>query len=257
VVQPKAGNRHVRTFSTPDGRKLRVRSLINPDTGQGTGTFVLVHGIGMSSRCYRPLAAELARHGNVHAIEMPGFGSTRRPGTTLSLAGLARCVSDVLGRLGVERPVLVGHSMGCQVVVEMALQHPDAWKGLVLLGPTINRAERTGPMQALRLAQDSLREPPRVNAIVFSDYLRSIPQYFRTLPRMLSQRLEERIGGVAVPVLLIRGENDPIAPEAWIHELAAACPGALTATVPGEAHVLMYKSPETVARHCLKLLRTV
>jgi pimeloyl-ACP methyl ester carboxylesterase len=70
---------------------------------------------------------------------------------------------------------------------------------------------------------------------------------------MIGYRLEERLPLVRVPILLVRGEHDPIAPRSWLAELAAVGRAAVVAEVPGEAHAVMYRSPMAVARRCLEL----
>lgn len=222
--------------------------------GAGPDEFVLVHGIGMSPRYFNPLAGELAAAATVHGLHLPGFGRTRRPRHSLPIEEFGRLAADALRNTASGPAIVVGHSMGCQVAVEMALADPGAVRALVLLGPTTNRRERTAWQQGLRLGQDTLREPPRVNWTVFSDYARCGPRwYFATVPHMVGHRLEERLPLVRVPVLLMRGERDPIAPRSWLAELQAASPAAAVAEVPGQAHVLMYRSPQPVARYCLEL----
>jgi pimeloyl-ACP methyl ester carboxylesterase len=220
-------------------------------SGAGPVTYVLVHGIGTSSRYYRPLAAELSRDALVVSVDLPGHGRVPKPQRPLSVPDYARVLWAALDRIGVEAPVLVGHSMGSQIVVEMALAgRPLA--GVVLLGPTNYAPERGFWRQALRLGQDTLREPPSVNAVVFTDYgLRcGLSWYLKTTPAMLGHHIEDRIGAVTAPLLIVRGAKDPIAPRRWIEELAALKPGAQTAEVDGEAHVLMMKSAPEVARLC-------
>ncbi|MFD1214193.1 alpha/beta fold hydrolase [Arthrobacter sp. GCM10027362] len=222
--------------------------------GAGADEFALVHGIGMSPRYFDPLVRELAPSAKVHALHLPGFGRTRRPRRSLSMQDFGRLSAQALRGLGAGPAIVVGHSMGCQVAVEMALADPAAVRALVLLGPTTNRRERSAWRLGLRLAQDTLREPPGANWTVFSDYARCGPRwYFATVPHMIGHRLEERLPLVGVPVLLLRGEHDPIAPGSWLAELLAAGGSAAAAEVPGAPHVVMYRSPQTVARHCLDL----
>jgi len=221
--------------------------------GAGPDVFVLVPGIGMSPRYFDPLAQELAAEATVHALHLPGFGQARRPRRTLPISEFGRLAAQVLRDAGIGPAMIVGHSMGCQVAVEMALSDPDAVRGLVLLGPSTNSRERSAWRHGLRLLQDSLREPPRATWTAIQDYRRCGPRwYFATVPYMISHRLEERLRLVRVPVVLLRGERDPIAPRAWLAELAAAG-GTAAAEVPGQAHVAMYRNPQAVARHCLEL----
>ncbi|MCK0115735.1 alpha/beta fold hydrolase [Isoptericola sp. S6320L] len=73
---------------------------------------VLVHGIGVSERSFRPLAAELATDRRVSAPDLPGFGRSPRPRTVPSVEELAGLVLGVLDRRGITSAVLVGHTMG-------------------------------------------------------------------------------------------------------------------------------------------------
>jgi pimeloyl-ACP methyl ester carboxylesterase len=237
-------------------RRLRVEGREFEIETQGTGPdeFVLLHGIGASPRYFAPLVRELVAAGTVHAVHLPGFGRTRSPRKSLTIQEFGRLTGLALRRHGVGPAVVVGHSMGCQVAVEMALAPAAAVRALVLLGPTVNRRERTAWQQGLRLAQDTFRETPRVNWTVFSDYARCGPRwYFATVPHMVGHRLEERLRLVGMPVLLLRGERDPIAPRSWLAELLAAGRTSAAAEIPGAAHVVMYRRPQAVAKHCLDL----
>jgi pimeloyl-ACP methyl ester carboxylesterase len=223
-------------------------------SGAGSTTYVLVHGIGASSRYFRPLAEELSRDALVHSVDLPGHGQVPKPERPLSVPDYARVLWAVLDRLGVDNPVLVGHSMGAQIVVEMALAGRRL-SGVVLLGPTNYAAERGFWRQTLRLGQDTLLEPPSVNVLVFTDYgfRCGLSWYLKTTPSMLGYHIEDAIGGVEAPLLIARGAKDPIAPRRWVEQLAALRPGTGTAEVPGEAHVLMMKSAPQVADLCRRL----
>ncbi|MCZ2402186.1 alpha/beta hydrolase [Paenarthrobacter sp. Z7-10] len=235
---------------TVEGLAFTVRTL-----GSGSKTFVLVHGIGTSSRYFAPLAAQLARHGTVLLIEMPGFAANANPRRPLTVPDFAHLVERALEQLDCGPATIIGHSMGCQVVVEVAILNPAAVTSLVLLGPTVNRKERTAWKQGLRLLQDTCLEPPAVNFIVFSDYARcGLRWYLKTLPQMLGHRLEERIGLVSTPVLILRGKRDPIVPERWTRELAEACRNGTAETIEGGAHVMMFRHAAAVAAGCLAML---
>jgi len=218
--------------------------------------FVLIHGIGVSSRYFRPLAVELSRTATVYNLDLPGHASTPKPGRTLSVPDYARAAWQALDDLGVQDPILVGHSMGAQIAVEMANMRVRAARALVLLAPTNYPPERTAWRQALRLGQDTLGEPWRVNAIIFSDYAFrcGLPWYFRTVPQMLSNCLEDGIRTVKQPVLVVRGECDPIVPEAWTSALALLAPQGRATRVAEENHVMMYRSAATVAALCRRVI---
>ncbi|NJC23245.1 pimeloyl-ACP methyl ester carboxylesterase [Arthrobacter pigmenti] len=223
-------------------------TAIMRSVGQGEQPIVLVHGIGVSARYFEPLAAELARTSTVYAIELPGFGGTPGPRRALSVPELGEIVLAVLRKLELAAVVLVGHSMGCQVAAETAARAPELVSKLVLLGPTVNDRERSIGKQALRLAQDTLRESPKVNWVVFTDYLRSMIPYLKTLPTMMNHRLEDTLLHVSSPVVLMRGGRDPIVPADWLGRLAEANGHAAVIELDGAPHVLMYHRPAETAQ---------
>ena len=240
-------------------RRFGERQVVNGDVnlwvysgGSGPRTFVLVHGIGVSSVYYRPLAQELSRHGRVHVLELPGFGKARTPRRPLSMDEFAEEAWKALDALGASDPILIGHSMGCQVVVEMAIQRPRP-QPIALLGPTVNVRERTILRQALRLAQDSIIEPLGVTPIVFGDYVRcGVPWYVESLKEMMRHRIEQRLPLVEAPVLLVCGRRDPISPPAWNETLASLARNGRSVVVPREAHVVMYRGARVVAHYLLE-----
>lgn len=213
--------------------------------------YVLVHGIGVSARYYRPLAEHLARSGHVFVPDLPGFGGSPRPERALSVPQLAGLVADLISDRGMAAPVVVGHSMGAQVVTELVAAHPGIASRAVLLGPVVNTRERSVLRQAGRLFEDGFHEPLRVNALLTADYLRcGMRWYAATMPHMFRYRIEERLPQATAPVVLVRGEHDPIAPLEWIRRLAAAAPRGTPVQVAGAGHVVMYTEPAAVAALC-------
>jgi pimeloyl-ACP methyl ester carboxylesterase len=213
--------------------------------------YVLVHGIGVSARYFRPLAEVLERDSHVLVPDLPGFGRSPDPDRALGVAELADVVAALVTDRGLTAPVLVGHSMGAQIVTEVLATRPGIAAGAVLIGPVVDDAARSGPHQAVRLARDSAHEPTRVNAIIVTDYARCGPRrYLATLPHMLGYPIHERLPLVAEPVVVVRGEHDRVAPRDWVHRLAALAPRGRAEEVPGAGHVAMYVDPERVRELC-------
>lgn len=226
---------------------------------RATTTHVLVHGIGTSARYFRPLARSLALPSTtapgpgarVLVPDLPGFGRSPRPDEAPTIAELADGVVELLADRGVARAVLVGHSMGAQVVAEAARRHPAVAERVVLLGPVVESDARSAPAQAARLARDTPHEPMRANAIVFSDYARAgVRWYSRQLPHMLHFPTETAVAAVRCPVLVVRGEQDRVASDPWVDRLARTAPHGRAVVVPGAAHVVQYSHPDVVADLC-------
>lgn len=225
--------------------QLRVR--IHTLSGTGGPTYVLVHGIGVSSAYFEPLAHRLHQHGDVLLIDLPGFGGLPQPSNPLSISGFAHTIERVMAARQVTDPVFVGHSMGGQVVTELAARLQTT-SPVVLIGPPVNAAEPTLHQQALRFAQSSWRESARTSLIALQSYTQCGPAWFiEVLPRMLRYPITERIGRLRARVLLIRGEHDRVAPLRWLKLLAEHCADARLATIDGASHAVVYEHAEQTA----------
>ena len=69
--------------------------------------FVLVHGIGVSSRCFHPLTTELAKNGEVFLIDLAGYGAVPDPKRDVPIQRHADVLGNLLQRVGIENPVLI------------------------------------------------------------------------------------------------------------------------------------------------------
>nr|WP_306239088.1 alpha/beta fold hydrolase [Ornithinimicrobium cryptoxanthini] len=209
---------------------------------------VLVHGIGVASTYFRRLATVLAESAGVHVLELPGFGGAPKPSAPLSVEELAAVVNAYVRSAGLDRPVLVGHSMGSQVVVEAALQEPDRVLAVVGVGCVVDPRAPTAVQQGLRLLLDFLRETPSANWAVLKDYVRTGPRWFlATVPLMLAYRTEESVRRLQVPLLVVRGARDPIASRGWCEQLAQSAPVAQLVEIPRGAHAVMHTHPQAVS----------
>lgn len=109
------------------------------ERGRGPA-LLLIHGLGGSLRTYtHSLVDRLADDFRVVVMERPGSGeSTRAPGAGARLGAQAETVSAFIRALGLERPLLVGHSLGGAVALAVALEHPEQVRGLALVAPLAN-----------------------------------------------------------------------------------------------------------------------
>lgn len=232
-----------------------VRGTFAPSRTPATVPVLLVHGLGMSGAYLLRLAHALAATHDVYALDLPGYGTAPGPARPLSVPELGDVVAATVTALGLEQPVVVGHSMGCQVVVDTVKDHPGLCAGYVLVGPTVDPAARSMLGQGWRLLRDTLREPPLTNALIVRDYLRMGPlRYLRTVRHMLRDRIEEDIRGCAPPGLVVRGARDPVARRDWARRLARAAPDAGFLEIPGAPHNVQHTNPQELAAACAPFL---
>jgi pimeloyl-ACP methyl ester carboxylesterase len=101
------------------------------DAGEGP-TLLLIHGMAGSSRAWKAVMPELARHCRVIAPDLPGHGESA-PSADYSLGNIAATLRDLLGALGIERTTIVGQSLGGGIAMQLAYQHPELAERLVLV----------------------------------------------------------------------------------------------------------------------------
>lgn len=113
---------------------VRLRHPKNP-----RHTVILLHGLGNSSKSWRAIAKQLPPDVRVIAIDLLGFGDSPKPKwATYTIATQARAVAKTVWGLGLDhRPIIVGHSMGALVAIELAKRFPLAIKQLVLCSPPL------------------------------------------------------------------------------------------------------------------------
>ena len=217
----------------------------------GTRPFVLVPGIGVSSTYFEKLAPHLNEFGPVHALDLPGFGGVPHPDDTLSIRQYADLVGRVIDELELDDPIVVGHSMGSQVVSDLVSRRPNI-STLVLIGPVVIPSERRVLKQDVRFLQSSWHEPLTVKVLAISAYLFCGFKWFsRVLPKMMSYPIEDALPNIEARTLVIRGEYDAVAPREWLKRIGQLLPESHLWEIPGAAHSVMYAHAEEVAKLCL------
>ncbi|KRD44827.1 hypothetical protein ASE38_12340 [Cellulomonas sp. Root930] len=231
-------------------------AVLSSDGDTDAPVFVLVHGLGMSHRYLERLGRELQRTGTTHCVDLPGFGGRPKPGGPLTIDAGAALIGGALDMMGLDRVVLVGHSMGAQFATELAAQRPDLVTHLVLIGPVTDPARARPLSQARDLVRDAVKEPPSGNALAFLDYLRCGPRWYLTeLAPMLAYRTDQTLRRVIAPTLVIRGGDDPVARRAWCAQLASAATAGTLLEIPRHRHLVQHTAAEMTAAAIVGLAR--
>jgi pimeloyl-ACP methyl ester carboxylesterase len=238
---------HERHLAEYEDTFFRVSESPRP-AGSSLPTMVLVHGIGMSHRYLARLQDVLAERTRVLTIDLPGFGGLPRPGRDVDVTWMATGLMEVVRSVESGPVVLVGHSMGSQWVVEGAVLRPEGVRGVVAMGPVTDDAHRTLSAQARALALDTLGESPLANTIVFTDYLRcGVRWYLLQARHMLRYPIEQRVAELTVPLVVLRGGEDPVAGLDWCRRLRDNARDAVLIEIPRRHHVVQHSAPRAVA----------
>jgi pimeloyl-ACP methyl ester carboxylesterase len=209
---------------------------------------VLVHGLGLSHRYMMPTAERLAGDFRVLVPDLPGFGESGHPQKILDVPGLADGLAAWIAAAGLGRAALLGNSHACQIIIDLAARHPDRVSMGVLQGPTTPPSERTWLRQFVRWRQNAPFNPPELGPLTWGEYGKS--GYLRvlgTFRHTLRDRPEDKCPEVVAPMLVVRGQLDPICHEDWAEKLADLLPNGRIALIPGVAHTLVFTAPEQLA----------
>ncbi|WP_307392510.1 alpha/beta fold hydrolase [Pseudomonas cedrina] len=170
-----------------DGRFVEVNGERFHYYEEGKGPpLVMIHGLmGSSRNLTYALSGQLREQFRVITLDRPGSGySTRHKGTAADLPAQARQVAGFINTLGLDKPLVLGHSLGGAISLALALDHPHAVSGLVLVAPL------THPQPTLPLVFWSLAVRPA--------WLRSWVSHTLTVPMGLLTR-RSVVKGVFAP----------------------------------------------------------
>jgi len=253
-VPPVRWRRPRRSAIAPHPLELPWFRVDGPRDRPDAPTFVLVHGVGLSHRSFSRLAGRLSGEGPVVSMDLPGHGRARRARHRATIEELADAVAAGTARrvAGSGPVVLLGHSLGAEVATETVRRHPALAGGLVLVGPVVDPAAPTALRQGLRLLRDMPAERPLTMAMVTRDYARSGPlTYGAGVRSMVRYATADRVAGLELPLLVVRGAQDPIATARWADQLAAGVADGTVVHVPRAVHNLVHSHSAEVARAVL------
>jgi 2-hydroxy-6-oxonona-2,4-dienedioate hydrolase len=215
---------------------------------------VLVHGAA-SSRYLTPVAEQLAAHCRVYAPDLPGFGKSDKPRWVLDVPGLADALAAWIEAMGLDRPALLGNSLGCQTIADLASRYPQRAGPVILQGPTTDPEARSVLRQWWRQKKNARHEPPSLQEVGKQD-LKEIGWWrlFWTAHYAVTDRIEDKLPRVQSPALVVHGALDGFVSQRWAEEVARLLPRGRLVVAPGAPHTMNYSRPAELARLTLDFL---
>ena len=239
-------------------------------------TVLLLHGLGGSTQDWAAVAAALPKSLIPLALDFPGSGKAVRPHDSYDPASLARWVLGELDDRDVETAVVAGHSLGGRVAGELAMLAPKRVLALALVSPlgsasygftdtlkwkAMSRASlvASAPETSMRNALGygfTVDGPGKKGFVARAMAARTGPRAatsLRALERSVDGLLSapplgKRLAGSKVPLLLVTGADDPLAPPKDVETIRAARPDATYVRLPGIGHYAPIEAPKEVAR---------
>lgn len=231
---------------------------------RGAGrSIVLLHGWSGSSESLLPLGKDLQNKGyNVFVLDLPGFGGTTLPEKPYTMSDFVAAICNFLVANKIEKPILAGHSFGGKIALKLCAENAYPVSGLVAIAASgikplpslkkklVTRLAKIGGLLKKIPLSGIFTEPARKLfyklAVREQDYYKS-GALRETFVNVVNEHLDDVVGAIKVPVLLLWGEQDRATPLWMGQRLQELIPGAVLRTVPGAQHNLPKVSPEIVA----------
>ncbi|MAU16929.1 MAG: alpha/beta hydrolase [Muricauda sp.] len=215
--------------------------------GNGKTKWVMIHGLGSYSKAYTKILSNLPEHVEAYALDLPGYGKTPMGKEPISMENYATIVNGFVEELGLDKVVLMGHSMGGQIAITLALKKPKWLKNLILFSPAgierFSKEDRkwfdTVATESLylNLTDEQIRQNFNINfygnqlpqdaEFMYQDRLKikgdpeAYKQYCSTIAAsinaMLSSPVYDHLGAIEVPTLVLFGKNDLLIPNKILH----------------------------------------
>ncbi|MEA2008854.1 MAG: alpha/beta fold hydrolase, partial [Chloroflexota bacterium] len=220
---------------------------------------VLIHGAG-GNHLNWPVQIRRLPERRVYALDLPGHGKSNGHGWQ-QIADYSGRILAWMDEVGLYKVVLVGHSMGGAIALNMALQYPERIRGLGLVGTGANL-----PVNDTFLENTSNETTFQSTVEMLSSWAFSLdadPQLVQaTQKQMLETRpttlhgdfaacaafdVRERLDEITCPTQVICGNEDKLMPIRYSQYLADHIASAELAVIPGAGHMVMLEKPERVA----------
>jgi pimeloyl-ACP methyl ester carboxylesterase len=276
-------------FQRPQGRPplLRIHEvragkakISTLTAGDGIETVILIHGLGSNKTSFFETVSALTPRHTVHAIDLPGFGSSSKPlRAPYDAAWFARSVTRFMDAMEVERAHLVGNSLGGRVAIEVGLREPGRVQSLSLLCPSMAWRRRRQFVPIVRVLRPELAAIPHTfgGAVVRQQFWTmfsrperihpaaadvAVEEFLRTY-RSVNARvafsaaarhiyLEEpdgprgfytRLRELEPPAMFVWGDEDPLVPLAFSRYVHDALPDARQVVLEQCGHVPQVEHP--------------
>ena len=220
---------------------INIRNININCIQYGSGSdVVLLHGWGQNIAMMKPIGDRLQKNHRITILDFPGFGESEEPKTALTVYDYCEILEELLKKLKVKKPVIMGHSFGGRIAIIYASRNEV--EKVVLFGSPCIRKE-VKPSLKLRMLK-SLKKIPGINKLEgfaknhmgSRDYKNASEIMKKILVNVVNEDLSECAKKINVPTLLIWGDRDTEAPVEDAKELEKIIPDAGLIVLPNSTH---------------------
>ncbi len=213
---------------------------------------VLIHGVGLRAEAWNRQIDALSVCHRVMAVDLPGHGSSPVPDRDMQLAGY----SDAVARVLREPAMIVGHSMGAMIALDLATRRTDRVRGVVALNAIYRRSPEARAAVRARVREldaAACGDPTSTLRRWFGDretaeraacrrwLLKADPRGYAMAYRVFAQEdgpSDAGLASLACPALFITGSEEPNSTPGMSRQMAALAPRGRAGVVEGAAHMM-------------------
>jgi pimeloyl-ACP methyl ester carboxylesterase len=235
---------------------------------EGKEAVLFIHGAGGGQYSWSYQKGHFEKEFNPIMIELPGHGESKGEGEE-EIVKYAEHVEAFLKALGLQKAFLVGHSMGGAIVQILALSHPERIKGIVLVGTGARL--KVLPMILNGIKDDFEETIRKINQFAYSRKAlsmlieRGIAEMLRCRPEVLYGDflacdrfdLMNEIEKIALPTLILCGEDDQLAPVKYSEFLRSRIKGSKMDILPDAGHMVMMEVPRAFNEKIRKFIEEI
>ena len=208
--------------------QYRIRYL---EAGHSKKTIILLHGLGASAERWLPIIPYMSNDYRVIMPDIIGFGYSDKPVTNYTPKFFMEFLSGFMKNTGIEKPVIVGSSLGGRILIEYAIHYPQNIEKMILVSPAINEESSPALQSYMQAALHPTFEDVknafltmngRVDEIedeFISEFVNrmNLPNakmaFLASLMGLKKQTLKpEMLADLTIPTMLIWGEDDQVIP---------------------------------------------
>lgn len=267
-------------------------TLAYADEGTGKNTLVFIHGLGSYLPAWKKVVDDLRQDYRCIVVDLPGYGKSAHGDWAYNMDFFADCINALVKKLKIRKAHLVGHSMGGQISMTLALRQPKWLQKLVLLAPagfeTFTDQDRAWFTQFVTPANFKAAPPAQVEQnfnvnfygakmpadarFMYEDRLalsktNAYDHYCNMIPKcvqgMLQQPVHARMNEIKNPTLIFYGKEDLLIPNRILHpklsvqevaEQGKLIPNSQLIMVPQCGHFVLWDGAATVNSNIRKFL---
>lgn len=249
---------------------LKPVDLFYEEIGQGMPV-LLVHGYPLDHTIWIPVAEGLKNEARFIMPDLRGFGKSPETNDVYTMRLLAEDLRALIDRLGLERVILVGHSMGGYAALAFAHAYPSYLSGLGLVSTqadadsperrqarlvTAREVKRRGAVYVARGMQEKLTHDAAIQKQLYEIMLKTPTNSVINSLKGMAERPDANpwLAAIKVPAVVLAGEQDQLIQMQRSQTLAQMLSKGWLVEIPGAGHVPMLESPDAVIESLKQLI---